>query len=131
MDDRIKDIQNIIEIFKPQDEYKKSLDTKITLWKEKYKTQLDKYKFVKDLKELKPGGYIRYIDFKENLKLGGMFLKIIKNKNNFNEEVSNLLLRNSSNKLWNISWENNYIFYKKQVIKGDNIRDLFISLLDK
>jgi hypothetical protein len=40
-----------------------------------------------------------------------------------------LLLQNKNYNKWTITWERNIIFYKQQVKKGDNLRNLFISLL--
>lgn len=135
MNTRLKEIDEIVNSIKSEDDYKKETRDKISFLKDKYSSELDKYNFVETLKDfynLKAGGYIRYVNFKDQIKFGGILVKSFEsdNKDEFNKK-NLLLIQNTNSKQWVISWEKNYIFYKPQTKKGDNLRSLFISLLDK
>ena len=135
MNKRLKEIDNIVEEFFPQKKYQLELQQKISKFKLKYKDELKDYNYVKskdELYNLKSAGYIRYFDKDDNLKYGGILIKVFESEaNNIDEKRTLILIKNSQNNQWVISWENNTIFYKEQTKKGDNLRDLFISLLDK
>lgn len=134
MNKRLKEIDDIINSIKTQDDYDKEINLKIEELTNKFSKELENYKFVSSLDELqnlKSGGYIRYVNFNDELKFGGILLKVFKSENNDDFNNKNLLiLQNSENNKWTISWEKNYIFYKKQTKKGDNLRNLFISILE-
>lgn len=135
MNSRLKENESFINSIKTEKEYEKELAKKLEDFKKKYSKELENYESVLSLKKLynlKSAGYIRYIDLNGNLKYGGILLKIFKSENEDEFNIRNLiLLKNIDNKKWTISWEKNYIFYKNQTKKGDNLRNLFISLLDK
>lgn len=127
MNKRLKEIDDILESIEP--------NNKINNYLEIYKNELQDYKYVNSLEELydlKSAGYIRYINLNGELKFGGILIKVFEseNKDEFNKK-NLILLQNSNNNKWVISYERNYIFYKNQTKKGDNIRNLFISLLDE
>jgi ligand-binding sensor domain-containing protein len=134
MKDRLKEINDIIDSIKSPKEYKQDIQKKMDDFYVLYKNELEDYKHVKtidDLYNLKSAGYIRYIDLDGKLKYGGILLKVFKSDNEIEFYNKNLILiQNTNNKKWTISWENNYIFYKKQTKKGDAMRNLFISLID-
>ena len=127
MNKRLKEIDDILESIEPTN--------KINNYLEIYKNELQDYKYVNSLEELydlKSAGYIRYINLNGELKFGGILIKVFEseNKDEFNKK-NLILLQNSNNNKWVISYERNYIFYKNQTKKGDNLRNLFISLLDE
>lgn len=134
MNNRLKEIDLIVEQFFPQKNYENEKIDKINKFKLKYKDELKNYNIIntkEELYNLKSAGYIRYFDREDNLKFGGILLKVFESENENVDMVRTLiLLKNSDNIKWTISWENNMIFYKKQTKKGDNLRNLFISLLD-
>ena len=128
---RLNDIDNIINSIKTQKSHENDLEKKSNKYKEKYPELLDGYDLIKNKKELqncKNAGYIRYINFEGVIRFGGTLLKISNPPNN--DQITLLLLKNSTNSIWSITWEKNIIFYKKQVKKGDNLRNLFITLID-
>lgn len=135
MNKRLKEIDDFVNSIKTENEFNSEIQQKMEKYKEKFYNELLDYNPVtnlKDLYNLKSAGYIRYVNFNNEIKYGGILLKIFKTENEDEISQKNLiLLQNSNNKKWTISWENNYIFYKKQTKKGDNMRNLFISLLDK
>lgn len=135
MNTRLKEIDEIVSSIKSEKDYEKETKVKISFLKEKYSSELHEYNFVKTLEEfynLKPGGYIRYVNFKDEIKYGGILVKSFESNNTDEFNKKNLLLiQNTNNKQWVVSREKNYIFYKPQTKKGDNLRNLFISLLDK
>jgi hypothetical protein len=135
MNKRLKEIDDFVDSIKTENEFNSEIQQKMEKYKEKFYNELLDYNPVislKDLYNLKSAGYIRYVNFNNEIKYGGILLKIFKTENEDEISQKNLiLLQNSNNKKWTISWENNYIFYKKQTKKGDNMRNLFISLLDK
>lgn len=129
--DRINDINDFVDSIKTQESYKNSLIQKSNKIKEKYSKELEEYQIIdskESLNKCKLGGYIRYINSNEELRYGGTVLKIYKPDG---KDVTMILLQNSNNKRWSISWERNTIYYKNQVKKGDKIRSLFISMLDE
>lgn len=135
MNSRLKEIDDLVESVKPKKDYKKQLKNKIETYKNKYSKELEDYQYVNskdELFNLKSGGYIRYVDYNGKLKFGGILLKVF-NSENDNEIYKRtlILVQNSSGKKWTLSWEKNHVFYKIQTKKGDNLRNLFISLLDK
>ena len=94
--------------------------------KQKYEIELNDYFHINDknLDEMKTGGYIRYVNMKEEIKWGGILIKI---KDEKKITKMKLVLKNSTNNYWNIKFKNFYIFYKKNVSRYDKFRDLFIS----
>ena len=118
--DREKKIDNFVESIFSQKKWKKKMDKKISKWKDKYSKELEDYEFVYNSDEfyqLKIGGYIRYFNLNNELKWGGILLKV------FKQEDRNLMVL--------VSFDKNYIFYKTHKTASDINRKLFISFLDK
>ena len=116
-------------------------DNALNYIKNNFSNELDNYDHISTLEyflnNCKNGGYIRYVNMKNELKWGGILLKI-KNPeyDNLSEETYNnnenivLVLKNKSNKIYEIDWRKNYIFYRKHKTSNDNLRELFISLIN-
>ena len=109
-------------------------NTIIEKFKKIYSSELKEYEFINNIEyfisNCKNGGYIRYIDLKNKLKWGGILLKIKEDNNN--NIINNIILvvKNKNNKIYEISWRTNYIFYKHHKTSNDNLRDLFISFIN-
>ena len=127
--DREKKIDNFVESIFSQKKWKKKMDKKINKWKKKYSKELEDYEFVYNSDEfyqLKIGGYIRYFNLNNELKWGGILLKVFKQ-----EDRNLMVLGNSEFKRMIVSFDKNYIFYKTHKTASDINRKLFISFLDK
>jgi hypothetical protein len=94
---------------------------------EKYQ-ELEGFTFVNNIEEFKNLSYgivIRYVNFDGELKWGGIYLKYwIEN------EKHHIYLANKSFNKYHITFENNYIYYKKPESESDKIRKLFISYIE-
>ena len=101
-------------------------DKYINYLKNKFDIELNDYFYINDknLDQMKVGGYIRYVTINEELKWGGILIKIKDIKRLIKMK---LVLKNSTNNYWNIKFKNFYIFYRKNVSKYDKFRELFIS----
>ena len=122
-------IENFINSIQTQDNFEKNRNKTINNYYDIYKQELEEYEFIENLSKfnsLKKGGYIRYINLNEELKWGGILLK----KYKF-DDINMMLLCNSNSKNFSISFEKNYIFYKKHTTQADKTRKLFLSYLDK
>jgi hypothetical protein len=135
MNSRLKDIDKFVNSIKTEEEHQLEKQNKFNEYKNKFKEKLNGYVEILNLEELyslKSAGYIRYINLKGEIRYGGILIKVFKteSEDEFNKK-NLLLLKNSHEKKWSISWEKNFIFYKHQTKKGDNLRNIFISLLDE
>jgi len=129
--DREKKLDMFIRTFKSQAKWENELTNNIIKWRKKYKKELEDYMFIKtieDFNKLDKGGYIRYINLNDELRWGGFYVK-----SNIDKKtgITTIVLGNSDYKMYNISFENNYIFYKKHTTPSDKTRKLFISMLEK
>ena len=125
--DREKNNNLFIDSIFSQEDWEHNRKIHIDKLINKYNKELDKYLFIESYDELekcKLGGYIRYIDFNDTLKWGGIYIKHYKS-NNFNYMV----LSNSNKKTINVCFEKNYIFYKNHITSSDKMREIFISYL--
>lgn len=125
---REKKLENFLSQLKTQKQYDIEINNNVKKWKEKFKKQLEDYEFVRNTEELyqvKIGGYIRYINLNEKLKWGGILLKVFKDK-----DRNLMVLGNKDFKRFIVSFERNYIFYKKHKTASDNLRKIFISFLE-
>jgi len=129
LSDREKNINNLLNNIKTQEEWEYDRDIRTKKLNEKYKKYLEDYKLVKDIDEfnkIKVGGYIRYIDSDDNIKWGGFLLKKYNNNN-----IDYMIIANSNRKILTVSLYKNLIFYKPHLTSSDKTRKLFISYLDK
>lgn len=94
----------------------------------KFSVELEKYNYIaaSDLNKMKLGGYVRYINFNNEIRWGGILIKIYTV-----DDLNYMTLLSSSMKRFNICFERNYIFYKKHTTSSDKMRELFISYLTK
>ena len=99
---------------------------------EKYKIELDDYKYIESVEEfsvLLLKGQIKYINkYDGNLRHGGLLVKIYKNniKNSYY-----CVLKQISGKTYNVSFKNNHMFYCDN--KDNKLKDFlknFISDID-
>lgn len=128
--DREIEINKMIDDIMTQDEWVNNNRKHIEILFNKYKAELDKYIWIENLEDydiIKLGGYVRYVNIGGELKWGGILSKKTVNKNG----VHMMTLITTNRGIFNISFENNHIFYKKHTSANDKMRELFISYLDK
>ena len=129
--DREKKMDLFFKQLENQNEWEIKISKLIKKFYDKFKEELEDYIFIKDVSELyqvKIGGYIRYVNSKNELKWGGILIKVYKDK----DRDRNLMVPMSSKyKRFVVSFERNYIFYKKHTTYSDKTRKLFVSFLDK
>ena len=126
IDNDTKNNAKIKEIMELTKDINNNNDDFIKCLKQKFQQELEYYEYVnKDkIESLAYGGFIRYITFDEQLKYGGMLIKIIDPENH---DKTQLLLKNSSNKLWAIRIRNYHLFYRPHDIENQMIRELFLN----
>ena len=130
--DREKEIHKFIDTIISEKEWNVNKNKKIKDITNKYSKELDKYKYIKSIKELnklKLGGYIKYVNMEDELRCGGALCNI-KNDNEIHIiTISNIY--NGEKCYYNICFEKNMIFYKNHITQEDKTRELFVSYLDK
>jgi hypothetical protein len=96
--------------------------------KEKYKKDLVDFNYAKSINEIIQSKkiFIRYISVKGKLGYGGFYYKVIEENNKFY-----ILLINKYKKVWKISFDDNFIFYKNILDENDNKREVFKDLLKR
>ncbi len=121
--DRIKDINNFIDSIKSQEEWEHEYNNKLNFLINKYIKQLDKYNYIikYEIDSLKIGGYIKYINDKDELIWAGLLYKI----------DTMYIYTIKDNKIIKINKFKNIIFYKKHVTQQDKRREIFLTNLDK
>ena len=124
--DREKKIDFFLNQIQTQEEWEYKLNKKLSVLVKKYSNEFEDYNYVKSIKQIKLGGYIRYFNLDFEFKWGGILINI-KKSNDFNI----LTLKNLNNKIINISLEKNHVFFKKHTTQSDKMRKLFLSYLDK
>ena len=127
---REKDLELFLNQFESQEEYELKIKKKINSFYEKYKNELEDYEYISDLKKYEKsvlkGGYIRYFNLNDELKWGGILIKKVQDN-----DMNIMILCNSSFDRFCVSFEKNYIFYKKHQTAADKTRKIFMSALDK
>jgi len=94
----------------------------------KFKKELDGFIYASTINEIigMKKIYIRYISIKGQFGYGGFYNKVIETDGQFY-----ILLINSNKKIWEVSFNNNFIFYKKINTNDDDKRNLFNNFLQK
>lgn len=128
--EREKNIDNFINQLGSQDEWKNKINKKIKEFRTKYKKELEDYTYVYDtsnLYQLKVGGYIRYFNFNDEFRWGGILIKVYRDNK---RDRDLMIIRNKNYNRYIVSFNNNYVFYKNHKTQSDNYRKLFLSFLD-
>jgi hypothetical protein len=96
--------------------------------KKKYKNELNDFTYVNHINDIiiLKDAFIRYISVKGQIGYGGFYYKVIKENNNFF-----ILLINQNKKIWKVSFNDNFIFYKFIENNNDQKRMYFTDLLNK
>lgn len=129
--DREKKIDNFLKQLTSQSEWQDNLNKKLKKFRKKYNKELEDYEFIKTIDEfyqLKLGGYIRYFNLNDEFRWGGILLRVYYDKK---KDRNLMVLTNKRYKRYVVSFDNNYIFYRKHRTQSDNYRNLFLSFLDK
>jgi hypothetical protein len=119
----------LLKDYKPKQLSQNKLDE----LKQKYKTELADYEYIKSPEEfvnLKKGGIVRCINkSNEKISKAGILMKII--YNNKKQNVGLLVPCNKMFKGWYITFERNYVFYKppSQTLKN-NIHEHYKSMIE-
>ena len=94
----------------------------------KFKKELDGFSYASTINEIigMKKIFIRYISVKGQLGYGGFYNKVINKNGQFY-----ILLISSTKKIWEVSFNDNFIFYKKINTDDDDKRELFNNLLKK
>jgi hypothetical protein len=94
----------------------------------KYKNELNGFIYLPDINYIiqQKKIFIRYISVKGLLGFGGFYNKVIKKNNKFY-----ILLVNQNKQFWEISFDDNFIFYKNIENNNDQKRNFFTDLLKK
>ena len=128
--EREKNIDNFINQLGSQDEWKNKINKKIKEFRTKYKKELEDYTYVYDtsnLYQLKVGGYIRYFNFNDEFRWGGILIKVYRDNK---RDRDLMIIRNKNYNRYVVSFNNNYVFYKNHKTQSDNYRKLFLSFLN-
>ena len=100
----------------------------ITKLIKKYKNDLIDFVYASEINEIiqQKNIFIRYISINGKLEYGGIYYKVEEQNGIFY-----ILLINKQKKIWKISFNDNYLFYKKIENENDNKRKLFENLIKK
>jgi len=126
MDKRKADILKIINDNYDEEKIHNKLNKRIEKFEQKYSEELNEYIYIDYsdlLSKVKIGGYIRYVNFNNELRWGGILLEI----KDIDTRDAKLMLKNTTNNIWMIKFSKNYVFYKKHTTYNDKLRELFIS----
>jgi hypothetical protein len=99
---------------------------------------------IHNIETIENSGYIIYVTCNGELRMGGIFIKLI----NYHPKIKNKLLSSLiqqpinyisaiklrlklHNILYDLSFTNNYIFFKKKKDKSENIRVLLLDSINK
>lgn len=94
----------------------------------KYKNELNGFTYLATINEViqLKKVFIRYISVKGQLGYGGFYNKVVERNGKFF-----ILLVSQNKKVWEISFDDNFIFYKDIENTNDQKRSFLTSLLDK
>jgi hypothetical protein len=126
MDKRKADILKIINDNYDEEKLHEKLNKRIERFEQKYSEELSEYMYIDYsdlLSKVHVGGYIRYVNYNNELRWGGILLEI----KDIDTRDAKLMLKNTSNNIWMIKFSKNYVFYRKHTTYNDKLRELFIS----
>lgn len=94
----------------------------------KYKKDLFGFIYAENINEIIQfkNVFIRYITIKGQLGYGGFYYKVIEENKKYY-----ILLINQNKKIWKVSFDDNFIFYKNIENNNDQKRNFFNDLLSK
>jgi len=127
--DRENKTENFLKQICSQEEWEIKENEKINNFYKNFTNELEDYIYIKNEKmynKIKTGGYIRYFNLNDELKWGGILLS--KYKNN---DINLMVLGNSNFNRLTVSFNKNYVFYKKHTTQADKTKKIFLSYLDK
>ena len=127
--DREKNIDDFLNKHCSYEKWQNERNEKIKNFYKNYKKELEDYIFIDNIKsynKIKPGGYIRYFNLNDELRWGGILIK-----KTIQNDIELMILSNSTSDRTIVSFQKNYIFYKKHTTNNDKVRKLFLSALEK
>ncbi len=94
----------------------------------KYKNELNGFIYISEINDIiqLKKVFIRYISVKGLLYYGGFYNKVIEKNGKYF-----ILLINQHRKIWEVSFDDNFIFYKNIENNNDQKRSFFTDLLNK
>jgi hypothetical protein len=94
----------------------------------KYKNELNGFTYIPNINDViqQKKIFIRYISVKGLLGFGGFYNKVIEKNGKYY-----ILLVNTNKQVWEISFDDNFIFYKNIENNNDQKRSFFTDLLKK
>ncbi len=131
--DREKEISKFVDSIITQEDWVKNKKTHINYLKKKFTNELDKFTFinsVSELKKIKLGGYIRYVNMNDEFKWGGILCNVKYDDISMTHIINISNITNGIKTYYNICFEKNYVFYRNQITSIDKTRELFVSYLD-
>ncbi len=131
--DREKEISKFVDSIITQEDWVKNKKTHINYLKKKFTNELDKFTFinsVSELKKIKLGGYIRYVNMNDEFKWGGILCNVKYDDISMTHIINISNITDGIKTYYNICFEKNYVFYRNQITSIDKTRELFVSYLD-
>ena len=131
--DREKEISKFVDSIITKEQWDKNKTKHINYLKKKFTKELEKYTFVKsikELKQLKTGGYIRYVNMNDELKWGGVLCNINYDENMMTHIIVIANITDGYKTYYNVCFEKNNVFYRNHMTQADKTRELFVSYLD-
>lgn len=121
MNSKLDEINEIYKININTEKYLKKI-------KKKYENELKNFIYAENINDIiqHKNIFIKYISVKGKYYNGGIYYKVIKKNNKFY-----ILLINKYKKVWEILFDDNFIFYSKLLNNNDIKREMFKELLDK
>jgi hypothetical protein len=121
--DRIKFIDNFIDNIITQKEWEDDYNKRFEALTNKYSVELEYYNYIKKekLNKLKIGGYIKYINTKDELLFGGALINI----------TGEYMYMKKDDIIIKINKFKNLIFYRNHRTSTDKLRDIFVTGMEK
>jgi hypothetical protein len=120
---RIKYINKFIDDIITQEEWENNYNKKYEELVNKYNIELENYTYIKKdkINNLQIGGYIKYINTKDELLFGGALVKI----------DTDYIFMKKDEIIIKINKFKNIIFYRNHRTTSDKTREIFLTGLDK